>query len=367
MRYKLRLDNNDQEEQIFTKIQELKKSFGEVYLDLSTDYLGKESGTKLAILLKILKDPAMTQLDLQGTVFGSTDILITILDTLKHSKATRLNLSWNSLGKKSSTKLTNIFGALNTSRISHLNLSGNHFGQKSGTELATMLAALNNSGITHLDLGWNNFGQKSGAELATILAALNNSGVTHLGLGWNDLYKKSGTELATMFAALNNSGITHLDLRWNYLYKKPDTELAIIFDALKDSGVTHLDLRENRIKEVSDVQLYTIFAAIPENITSVCFDYSELKQMTQAQRQAIQARFPNAKNIILRDENNKKLKPELNIADARAYRELGFNTSVPSLFNISTFFVAHNTKLFKEGYEQKLPSELNERIARFGS
>ncbi|KTD68379.1 hypothetical protein [Legionella steelei] len=70
MRYKLRLDNNDQEEQIFTKIQELKKSFGEVYLDLSTDYLGKESGTKLAILLKILKDPAMTQLDLQGSFLG---------------------------------------------------------------------------------------------------------------------------------------------------------------------------------------------------------------------------------------------------------------------------------------------------------
>ena len=170
-----------------------------------------------------------------------------------------------------------------------------------------------------------------------------------------------------MFDLLKHSGGAHRNLLLNYLYKKPDTELAIIFDALKDSGVTHLDLRENRIKEVSDVQLYTIFAAIPENITSVCFDYSELKKMTQAQRQAIQARFPNAKNIILRDENNKKLKPELNIADARAYRELGFNTSVPSLFNISTFFVAHNTKLFKEGYEQKLPSELNERIARFGS
>ncbi|WP_157698239.1 leucine-rich repeat domain-containing protein [Legionella clemsonensis] len=144
------------------------------------------------------------------------------------------------------------------------------------------------------------FGEENPAQkLAKALPALRNTEVTHLDLGNNDL--KLVIQLEGVFTGIRDTKITHLDLSSNKLWYKPDSNLASAFAVSKNSSLQSLVLSKNFIDTAFEENLENDFAAIPENIISIELYHYELINMTFDQRRAIQKRFPDLDNLIIRD------------------------------------------------------------------
>jgi len=199
-------------------------------------------------------------------------------------------------------------------------------------EIITILDALKKSGITHLNLGDNSLSKKTTPEIITIFDTLKHSGVTHLHLCNKEFLGKTAEELATILSTLKNSGITHLDLSYCELWGKTIEELVIILGALKNSGVTDLDLSWNNLGSKTAEELTTLFTAISFDIESVRFGLYELQWIALEQRQAIQTRFPDSEHIILINGcSGKGLNPTCSRVDANIYRKLGFKMPPPAI------------------------------------
>lgn len=290
---------------------------------------------------------SVTDLYLKGQLHHvSAEQLNKILASL-HLKISRLNLDGNSFQKKSTAELKQAFSSISSS-IRHLSLEFNNFYSKSGAELRDILSVIN-AGVTHLNLGYNSFCSKNGIELKEAFTGIP-QGVSHLNLGGNSLgYKCFQVENPLEALAGIPPSVWHLDLSDNKLYESDLTELKTGLTALP-SNVTSLNLSKNKLCKIKD-NLEKFKNSLP-HVKTIYLSYQEVAVLTENQRIALGAVFPNVEKIILLDSDSTEADP---LFTANFIRQLGKKQEAPSLFSTAKFFVRNHNELLKKARELSLP------------
>jgi hypothetical protein len=147
-----------------------------------------------------------------------------------------------------------------------------------------------------------------------------------------------------MIAQFNclNDDVTMLDLSRNDLGFKSTTTLIQAFSYIPQS-VDVIDLSKNSFDEKSDDEFRKILNAIPETVTSIKFQFFEVKSMNKGRRADLRKRFLGSDGIIFVDGAGSVMAPTGSIENHNRLTRARIKPfSFPSLQNLSAFYVSKN-------------------------
>ncbi|WED42934.1 hypothetical protein [Legionella cardiaca] len=168
----------------------------------------------------------------------------------------------------------------------------------------------------------------------------------------------SANELEMAFSKLPQN-IIELNLRNTGIYKKPGQELKKIFSPLNRLQVLHL----NDLERLSAEDIKQLNGSFP-NLQTLYIDHPTLQKLNSEKLKELQQVFSHVPNVIIKTFPNLGINSNDKHAMVNLAITFGFKKPVPTLVDLTSFFIASRPKIkTMDSHGKKLlPSHMDELV-----